>query len=167
MKKNILIILLLFSCSGNREKNKPDPELVIRHDVELIMKTASSYEYDLRKGICTVYFLDKPQLLIPFKLTEEENEKIKEEYYNLKLYELPLQADIEDNCLQMPKIYTTLIIKRGSNLQNIKIDNACNEFNKELQIKAKKVNDFIAYVCRILYLKPEILNRPKSNINYE
>lgn len=167
MKKNILILLLLFSCSGIREENKPNPEPVIRHDVELIMKIALSYEYDFEKEICTVYFWDKPPMIIPFKLTEEEKEQINKMYYDLKLYELPIQSEIQDICLTMPKIYTTLNIKRGKELQEIKIDNSCKEFSMEEQTQAKKVKEFITYAYQILNSKPEILNSPKSDMIYK
>ena len=155
--QKIILLLFISSCSFFSEKNI---------NIDLTIKDGESYKYDLKNGIYTIYYMDKPPVEIKFKLTDNEKEMINNKYYEYQLDDLPLKIIITGNYAREPTIYTSLHIQRKNVIQDLKIEEGCSEFNMFIQNKARKVNHFIEFVYIILNSKMEIKNSKKSNILY-
>jgi hypothetical protein len=152
------ILATVLSCStkpkaGNR-------------NIEIVLQDAQSYRYDLSKGVLTVYYLSKPPTEILFHLSPKEKEEIIETYYNLELDRLQDLTRLEDECLDMPELATTIQVQWASRTQKIVIEEDCNSFSGKDARKAGRVKRFLKAVRRILSTKPEIKTPPPSDIFY-
>lgn len=118
---------------------------------------------DLHNRLYTVFYFAKPKVTIKFDLTEEENNRIIENYYSLRLHKLSKQIDFRDKCMIDPTKYYYINVKSKSFDQEIKIA-SCDRFYLFGLNKAKRVKEFIQIIEDIIELKPEIKNIPKSDI---
>ena len=73
---------------------------------------------------------------------------------------------LKDNCMDMPKLYTTLTFNSNQNIQRIQIDASCHEYSRQDKTKASRVKEFIDFVANIIMKKPEVSNAPPSDIIY-
>lgn len=164
MKKYVWCVFLLgYSCSSNE---------IIEKITKLEIEDAHSYKYDLDKCIYTVFYMDKQPLEIPFSLTAVEKEQILRAYNELKISELNEKNAItnniliEDNCMTMPKLFTTLNISANGISRQIQIDEECKSYSFNNLWKAKRVKEFLSVIWKILKSKSEIKNAPKSDVIY-
>ncbi|HEV8084482.1 MAG TPA: hypothetical protein VGP55_14845 [Chitinophagaceae bacterium] len=158
MRKFIFILIFFFSsCKFYKLKHT---------NIELIIQDAGSYRYDFKKEIYTVFSIDKSPIEIKFELSNEEKKGINEKYYELHLNKLPAKVSIEGDCMISPAFFTTLYIKRDSSMQEIQIESGCRDYNLFNRGKAERINNFLKYIYKIVKVKPEIKNSPKSNIHY-
>ena len=141
-------------------------------NIDMVIEYAQSYKYDLTSEVCTVFYIDKSPTEIKFHLSGKEKNKIIDEYYNLEINKISGldkiigNTYIEDECMIMPKLYTILHVKIKNKLQNIQIDEDCDDFFLSNFGKANKIKKFLRFVDNILKSKPEIKNAPRSNILY-
>ena len=141
-------------------------------NLEIIIEYAQSYKYDLTRSVYTVFYLDKPTTEIKFSLSNEEKNKIIEKYYDLRIHKISgIDKEmgtiyIQDRCWIMPKLYTILHVKAKNRLQDIQIDESCDDFHWRNSNRAKRINKFLQLIDEILQSKPEIKNAPKSDIGY-
>ena len=149
-------ILILTSCTSIKNIEP----------TEIIIIDASSYRYDLLKGIYTVFLTNKSTINVNFTLSILEKQAIFKFYNKLRLVEFKNSIEIQDNCTVMPKSYTLLSIKSQHGQSEIKIDESCNNFSYDNLKKANRVKDFIKFVKNIIDKKPEIKNAPISDILY-
>lgn len=94
------MLTLLFSCNTWEGKDR---------NIEIVIKDAQSYVYDLKRGI---YIVDPlgPSIVIKFKLSNDEKEAIIDKYFELGIDKINDTVDkvtgninIEDRCGIMPK----------------------------------------------------------------
>lgn len=149
--------IILLSCSKTKTKHA---------NIEIIIKSSKSYQFDLKKEVFTVFYLSKPPTQIKFHLTNEEKSKIIDKYYSLDLDKIPGKIKIEDECMYMPKLYTILKVNTKNASQEIEIDSECDDFYFSNFQKANRVKKFLKFVGSILQSKPEIKNAPISDILY-
>ena len=156
-----LIVIFLGCSSNNKDKN-----------VEIIIEDAQSYKYDLKKEVYTIFYTNKVPTEIKFDLSKEEKDKIAEKYYDLRINKISgndkrsKSIYIEDDCMTMPKLFTKIHLRTKNNLQEIKIDEGCNNFKLSNFNKAKRIKEFIQFVKQIVKSKPQIKNAAESNIIY-
>lgn len=158
-----ICVVILLSCSSQRAKDT---------NIEIIINDDQSYKYDLKNGIYTIFYMSKPPSEIKFTSSKEEKNKIIDSYYTLKIDEIT-DIDkitgniyIEDNCTTMPKSFTRLHIKTNYLLQEIQIDEDCNDFYLSNYIRANRIKRFLRIIRNILQSKPQIKNAPESDIWY-
>jgi hypothetical protein len=154
-----ILCILLLSCTANKAKDK---------NIQIIIDLPSSYKYDLNKRVYTIFFLSRPPLEVQFSLTDKEWDKIVDAYYSLELDELKGKTEIGEclTLLTMPHFQTMLNIKTKLGLQQIKIENDCDDFPISVSAKAGRINKFLDVVFEILKKKKEIQNAPNSDIMY-
>ena len=156
-----LLVSILLMCKNEDGKYK---------ELTIIVSFAQSYKVDFGRQIYTVYYFRKKPTEIRFRLSEQEKIRIAELYYELKINELSSTDKelgvIEDNCLVMPKLYTTVEIKTKSETKSFKIDKGCNE-HPSLKVKeAERAMKFLDALDKILKSKTEIKRAPKTDIWY-
>src|SRR5215218_4455177 len=95
----LVLLLSIIACSTN-DKMKDG-------NIEIVIQIAQSYKYDLHQETYTTFNM-QGDTTIYFHLTKEEKRQVVQKYYSLGLDELKGKQEIEDNCLVMPKLYTTL-----------------------------------------------------------
>ena len=139
---------------------------IIDPNIKISIEDAQSYKYNLANQTYTVNRIFHPDTTIHFELTAKEREEIINKYYDLELNVLEGKQRIEDECMIMPKLYTTLEVKSQRGLQEIMIDEGCNDFKSSFTNQGKKIQMFLKFVEKILKDKPEIINAPKSDIIY-
>lgn len=152
-----MLLFVFTSCSFNKETD---------NNIEIIINEGASYRYDLKNEIYTVFNSMKPTQEIKFELTSKEKQEIINAYYRLDINDLPNEVMIKDNCSIMPKIYTTIFIRRKNQKQKIQIDDNCGDFEFSNSKKAKEIKEFIRIIKLVLYSKSVIRNAPKSDIFY-
>ena len=156
-----LVLIFLGCTSNNKDKN-----------LEIIIEDAQSYKYDLKGEVYTIFYTDKGFSEIKFDLSKEEENKIAEEYYDLRINKIAGDDKrfeniyIEDDCMTMPKLFTKIHVKTKNKLQEIKIDESCNNFKLSNYNEAERIKKFIRFVKQIVKSKPQIKNAPESNIMY-
>jgi hypothetical protein len=160
MNRLLLYCLLATVLSCSTEQRTGD------RNIQIVLQDAQSYRYDLGKGVLTVYYLSKPPTTIPFHLSPKEKEEIIDTYYNLELDRLQDLTRLEDECLDMPELATTINVQSAGRIQKIVIEEDCNSFSARDARKARKVKRFLKAVHSILYTKPEIRTPPPSDIFY-
>lgn len=153
----LVAIFTLICCSS---KNQLKDE-----NLAIVIQIAQSYNYDLQQETYTVFNM-KSDTTIHFHLTIEEKKQIIERYYSLHLEELQGKQEIEDNCLIMPKLYTTLKVKSKVQKQEIVIDENCADYKGLFNTQGKRIAAFLQYVSNLLETKAEIKNAPRSDIMY-
>ena len=171
--KALLVLVALYGLFGckRRENKEKRLEIVPDKNLDIIIEYAQSSKIDLTKAVYTVYYWERPQLDVPFKLLPTERSKIIEKYYSLSLYELTNVDSIlgtvyiSDYCTDMPKLYTILTFKSNQNVQKLQIA-SCDQYSVRDKTDAKKVNDFLDFVANIILKKPEVKNAPRSDIIY-
>lgn len=158
MKKLIVIsiIFLIYSC-----KQVPKSPTI-----NLIIEVGQSYKFDMANGIYTVFFSNKPKVEIRFFLTEKEKQEITWQYYSCGIDDIKDDLEISDECNNMPKIYTTLLIQNSGGSVKFRIDEECNDFYFSNYRKAKKIKSFLVAFRKITNQKMEVKNAPKSDIMY-
>ncbi len=146
----------LTSCSSNKIKD---------NDIEFIIQESQSYKYDLQQQTYTVLKM-RGDTTIHFNLSKNEKEQIVNEYYIFGLKNIDQDITIEDNCNNMPKLYTTLQINLKNHSYSILIDDDCTDYKFALKNNAQKIKMFLQFIYTILKEKPEIKNAPISDIMY-
>jgi len=160
MKKLLLLLFLFLSC-GRINNPQDDPD-----DIGIVISIADSYKIDLTKQTYTVYFIKGDSLEIEFTLDSREKNKIISKKNSLKYDRSLDRIWISDSCWIAPKLYTMLSIKSAGRINQISIDDGCDNFeiaDKELAIQ---LEEFISLVKEIIYLKKEIKNAPESDWGY-
>ena len=127
---------------------------------------AQSYKYDIKRQTLTVFNHLRQDTTITFNLTSAEKEKIVSKYFKLNLDEIDGNQRIDDKCMIMPKLYTTLRVKSEIGVQELIIDEDCNDYNLKFVIRGRRISAFLEFVRKMLHAKPEIKNAPKSDIFY-
>jgi hypothetical protein len=150
-------IFIIASCSS-KDQTK-DEKMAIE------IQIAQSYKYNLQQETYTIFNM-QGDTTIHFHLTSQEKEQIIDKYYSLHLEELQGKHEIEDNCLVMPKLYTTLKVKSKEQEQETIIDESCDDYKGLFNSKGKRVATFLQFVTSLLKTKPEIKNAPTSDIMY-
>jgi hypothetical protein len=151
------------ACHSERTEDK---------SISIVIDDAQSSKCDLANGIYTVYFIDRPDTAIKFPLSPNETAKIVDKYFaleidNIKGVDKELgRIAIEDNCMNMPKLYTILHVKSKTRSQDIQIDEGCDNFSFLNAKRAKSVKEFLDFIWTILKSKSEIKNAPQSNVMY-
>ena len=135
-------------------------------DIKIVIMEDGSCEYDLAKGIYTVFFMDKSPVEIVFKLSDVEKKEIVNSYYNLDIDKINEETNLEANCMFDPQFHTTLQVKTKTKSQNIRINESCNDFASADMDKAEAVQKFLKAIMKILNSKAEIINAPKSGVKY-
>lgn len=162
MQRNIHLILLvtLFSCS-----NKPASK---DYAMEISIKDANSYKYDLKNQIYTVFGFMKKDTSIHFDLSIDEKRQIVDKYHELKLDSLGEKTLINDIYDSDPTLYRYLKVQSNGKSQVINIEGSRNEkdYKPEDILAAKKINEFINSTLLILNSKAAIKNGPKSDMVY-
>jgi len=151
----LLIAIVGYYCS---------PKKPIDNNISIIINNAQSYKWDLKKQTYTIFFVSKPPLEVKFSLSQSEKKTIISKYYELNLNNLGEKVEFNDECLSMPKLFTTLSIYAQSWSQQITIDESCNDFQDSKN--AKNVKAFLEFVKGIIASKPEIKKLPRSDIMY-
>ena len=105
----VFFFFAVTSCS-----TKPE---TIDQNIEITIEDAQSYKYDLSKHTYSISRIFKPDTTIHFKLSTAETEQIISKYYELELDLFRSRERIEDNCMIMPKLYTTVKVKSKHDLQ--------------------------------------------------
>ncbi|MEP6465717.1 MAG: hypothetical protein ABJB05_05410 [Parafilimonas sp.] len=159
MNKLLLCVFALIDLCCNSQKEVKDKNL------NILIEEATS-KYDLTKQAYTVHRYEGDST-IKFELTKLEKEKIVSYYYNLKLDELHDKLTIEDNCMTMPKFYSTLTVKSKTQNQKIIIDIDCKDYKGIFNTKGKRVSLFIYFVENIINSNPKIKSVPESNYIFE
>jgi hypothetical protein len=158
-----LILSFFDSCKPNYIKDT---------SLGIIIEYAQSYKYNLTNGVYSVYFTVQPKSEIKISLSTEEKERVIDKYYDLDIDKIDAENKntaitfFEDKCSTMPKLYTILHIKTSKRMQDIKIDQDCDDFYFSDSNKAYNVKKFIHFIEKLLKSKPEFLNVPSSNIIY-
>ncbi len=156
-------LLLFFSCR-NISKEKTYPDIVIEEGL--------SYKWDFKNQL---YFVNSmgldndsiPTMPIRFTLSESEKQAIIDKFHKAGLHNINSDKYIEDRCHIMPKIFTTLYIKKeGNKVIKIEIDESCTNYKNKNSVTANRIKAFIQFVRMLLHSKPEIKNAPKSNVIY-
>ena len=159
----VSILIIPVSCSNDKLKDR---------NIEITIDHAQSYKYDLTKGVFTVFLMDKPDTAIIFHLSGDERNRIVDQYYELgidKITGVDKELGviiIDDGCMIMPKITTVLHVKTKNKVQDIQIDENCNDYYLGNAGKAKSVKQFLKFIDTIVRSKPEIKNAPRSNVIY-
>ena len=156
MKKIIPLLLLLGSCSGGK----------IDRTIEIEIRNAASDKIDLKKDLYTRFFSGKPPLEIKLGLTGEERTKIIDAWYSLGLDQITGTTVINDNCHSMPKLYQVIHVTAGDGIQEISIDNGCEDFTFFDSGKAGRIKKFLQLVRDIILSRPAIRNAPRSDVPY-
>jgi hypothetical protein len=156
MKKMIPLLLLLASCSGG----------IIDRNIEIEIRNAATDKIDLKKDRYTRFFSSKPPLEIKLGLTGEEKGKIINAWYSLGLDQITGTTVISDNCHSMPKLYQVIHVMAGGGVQEISIDNGCDDFSFFDSGKAARIKKFIQLVRSIILSKPAVRNAPSSDVMY-
>lgn len=158
------VLVTLSSCHSAKVRDK---------NITIIIDFAQSYKYDLTAGVYTVHFMDKPDTTIKFQLSPDEINKIVDKYYEFEIDNISgVHKDlgtivIEDNCMIMPKLYTILHVRSKTKLQDIQIDEGCDDLSLGDVKRGKSVKLFLNFVRAIVKSKPEINNAPQSDIIYK
>ena len=152
-----LSLFPIISCSQN-DKMKDD-------NIEIVIKIAQSYKYDLTRGAYTIFNIQGDST-IHFHLSEKEKQQIVQKYYSLGLDKFKGKQAIEDNCLVMPKLFTTLHVKSNKEEQEIIIDEDCDDYKGIFDSKGKNIAAFLKFIDHTLHGKQEIKNAPLSDIIY-
>ena len=134
-------------------------------NIEIVITFAQSYKYDLTRGTFTIFNF-QGDTTIHFRLSEQEKRQIVQKYYSLGLDDFNGKQNIEDNCLVLPKLFTTLYIKSKKKEQEIIIDEDCEDYKGFVTSKGKNVAAFLKFIDRILKAKPELKDAPTSDIMY-
>ena len=172
--KALLISIAFLGLLGCKRKTNQEKHIETIRDknLEITIEYAQSSKIDLTRKLYTVYNIDRPQFDTNFQLLPAEKDQIIEKYYSLALYNLT-EVDtfrravyITDNCMNMPKLYTTLTFKTNQTIQKIQIDGSCDNYSNRNKIAAEKVNDFLQLVANIIMTKPVVKNAPASDIIY-
>lgn len=155
MKKMIFNFLIFFlACSPNVKMNK---------NIGIIIRYAHSNEINLINETFTIFYDSKPPTIIKFELSKNEKESIIGKYYDLKLHLLPSKSDYTNECQPSQSGDVLLLIKDNTKFQEIKTGSNCKgSFFSEVS----HVERFINLIDKIIRLKPEIKNAPKSDIFY-
>ena len=156
-----LICILWITIASCSSKQKIEDE-----SIAFVINYAQSYSYDLQKQAYTVFSYLNRDTTVHFNLTNQEKKKIIHKYYDLDLDELEGKLRIEDECLTMPKLYTTLIVKSKSQTQEFIIDEDCKDYKSKFVSQGKRVSAFLEVVRNVLKEKPEIKKAPTSEIMY-
>lgn len=163
MKEIVFIsVITLLSCSSKVKDT----------NIEIIINDNQSYKYDLKNNVYTIYYMNKAATEIKFNLSKEEKHTIINSYYTLKIdkitdiNKITGNIYIDDKCTTMPKSFTKLHIKTNYSLQEIQIDEDCNDFYLSNYLKAKRIKRFLKVIRNILQSKPQIKNAPVSDIMY-
>lgn len=152
------ILAVILSCSTKPKAGD--------RNIQIVLQDAQSYRYVLGKGVLTVYYLSKPPTEIPFPLSPKEKEEIIDTYYNLELDRLQDLTRLEDECLDMPELATTIHVQWAGRTQKIVIEEDCNSFSAKDTRKATRVKEFLKTVRRILSTKPQFKTPSPSDIFY-
>jgi len=159
----IVVLVILTACHSEKIRDK---------SINIVINDAQSYKYDLINGVYTVYFMDRPDTAISFHLSPDEATKIVDAYYDLEIDNIK-RVDkesgtilIKDNCMTMPKPFTILHVRSKIKLQDIQIDEGCDDFSFGNIKSGKSVKQFLDFIWTILKSKPEIKNAPHSNVMY-
>lgn len=139
---------------------------IVDPNIEISIEDAQSYKYDLTEQTYTVFRIFKTDTIIHFKLSAKERAQIIQKYYDLELNLIEGAQQVEDACMIMPKLYTTLQVKSQQGLQQIIIDEGCSDFKPSFANRGKSIQTFLKFVKKILKDKPEIYNAPNSDIMY-
>ena len=159
----IVVLATLARCHVEKAREK---------SINIVIDGAQSYKYDLTQGIYTVHFMDRPDTVIRFFLSQDEANKIADMYYDLGIDDITgVNKEsgtifIEDNCMIMPKPYTILHVRSKTISQDIEIDEGCSNFSLSNEKRARSVALFLDLIRTILKSKPEITNAPRSNVMY-
>ena len=172
--KVLLIFIVFIGGLACKQKSKPAKQLEILRDKNLgiVIEFAQSSKIDVTANRFTVFNIERPQFDTQFHLLSTEKNQIIEKYYSLSLYDLndidisSKLVYIKDNCMDMPKLYTTLTFNSNQNIQRIQIDASCHEYSRQDKTKASRVKEFIDFVANIIMKKPEVSNAPPSDIIY-
>lgn len=126
IKLILLIVLISFiSCKAHTIKDEKseiikdsqsykytlNKETTKDKNLEILIQDAQSYKYDITKGVFTIFLMAKAPIKINFHLTDEEMNKIINKYYDLGINQIVGKDEItgniyiEDNCMDMPKLY--------------------------------------------------------------
>jgi hypothetical protein len=157
-KKYIRIFFLLVFIYGCSIKKQNEYEIKINVEYGL------SYSLDLDKKTYKINYSEEKPVIISFKLSEEEEKKIKHSYFDLGLKDL---SPLEDKCYQMPKIITKISIRSNNGIKNISIDEHCNEYeSEEVRINANKIKSFLKIIHNIVITKIDKRNIRSSDVKY-
>lgn len=156
----LFLFIPLFLLNACLSQNK-----IKESNIEFIIQESQSYKYDLQRQIFTVYNMNG-DTTIHFHMSEKEKQQIINLYYNLGLENINNNIKIEDNCLNMPKFYTTLKVKSKFQQHDIIIDEDCSDYKSLFKNDANQIKEFIQYIKRLLKKKTEIKNAPSSDIMY-
>jgi hypothetical protein len=139
---------------------------IVDPNIDISIAGAQSYKYDLTKQTYTVFRIFKADTIIHFELSVKEREQIIQQYYDLELNDIKGTHSIEDDCMIMPKLYTTLQVKSQHGLQEIMIDEECSDFKPGVTGEGKRIQVFLKFVKKIINSKPAISSAPQSDILY-
>jgi hypothetical protein len=170
----LLLILLYFTFACKIDNTRKKERQVSGRDmnIQVLIQHAQSYQTDVLNGNYSVFFVSKSPVVVKFDLTSAEKKQIIDKLYSLDLHKLKTENEIsgilhfEDECFDMPKIYTNLIIKGDGYVNQFQIDESCTVFSREYSKIALKVKAFLDYVNSIIKVKPSVSNAPVSDIIY-
>lgn len=157
----VSLSLAIFTSACSNKSNIKDPNL------EIVIEDGDSYKYNLSELTYSVHKMSGSDTTIHFRLSNSEKTQIINKYYDLELNSITGKILIKDECMDMPKIYTTLKVKSKLSFQEIQVDEYCSDFKIYDIRKGNKVKAFLRFTETILKNKKEIKAAPKSDIFYE
>lgn len=159
MMKFLLIALPFTACNLKRDVADIPIE-------KITVKMGSSYKIDLENAAYTVYFFNGSSYDCKFTLSDQDKKDILKMANGLGLTQLKGNIQVEDNCQFFPKVFTQLSFYAGSNPVHISIDAGCDKHSILKRQHASGIIDFLAFLHKRIFSKPEVLRAPQTDISY-
>ncbi len=170
MKQVLPILIILMSCRGNHqqtEKIDQSPEIEVNRPLEnVVIFYGQRTSVDLQKDLYTVHFMDSSKVDYKLNFNVAEKNIIMQSFEDLKLNRLRDSIFFEDQCVIIPKTYTTIRFVYKNNYTSVTLDKNCKLPDGKHEGEVRKIQKFLGLFDSIITTKSQLKNAVSSDFRY-